>query len=169
MAEIRKRYRELALAYHPDRHQENASAQAKKFSVVVRAYEAILDSRAAAERNQTYGSCRACGKPAALIPRLDGVLVCQDCLLRPGGIGLLPPPVWVVLRCTFSIVCLVVAVVCTVLQFVTGSPAYGLAAVGGALAGLAVVVTLGFRFPVIPSRELDRIQGRRGRRSSRGA
>jgi hypothetical protein len=169
MAEIRKRYRELALAYHPDRHRQDAPAQAKKFSAVLRAYEAILDSRAAAERNQTYGSCRACGKPGALIPRLDGVLVCQNCLLRPGGIGLLPPPVWVVLRCTFSIICLIAAAVCTVRQFVTGSPAYGLAAVAGALAGLAVLAMWGFRFPIMSSRELDRAQGRRGRRSSPGA
>ncbi|MBN1347205.1 MAG: J domain-containing protein [Phycisphaerae bacterium] len=167
MAEIRKRYRQLALAYHPDRHGNNSELQTRKFAAVLSAYEGILKSRAAAERDQTYGACRACGVAGALVPRLDGKLVCRDCLLRPRGIALLPAPAWVVLRCTFSIGCLVGAVVCLVLHFTTGSLRYGLAAVAGALAGLGVVATLGFRFPIFSARELRKAQNPRTSRPAK--
>ncbi len=165
--DIRRRYRELALAYHPDRRGGNDRLQTQKFATVCAAYEAILQARQAAERNQTYGLCASCGALKALTPRLDGTRVCVDCLVRPRQVRLLPGPPLLLIRCTFSAICLVASAVCLVLQLSTGSVVYGLAACAIGVAGLIVVGLLGLLFPVTPAEELRRIQELRSGRSKR--
>jgi len=165
--DIRRRYRELALAYHPDRRGGNDRQQTQKFTTVCAAYEAILQARQAAERNQTYGLCASCGVLKALTPRLDGARVCVDCLVRPSRVRLLPGPPLLIIRCTFSAICLVASAVCLVLQITSGSVAYGLAACAIGVAGLIVVGLLGLLFPVTPAEELRRIQELRTGRPKR--
>lgn len=167
MEEIRRRYHELALAYHPDRRGSDDPQQAKKFAVVREAYEAILQAREADLQNQAYGHCRVCGELKILIPRLDGVMVCVNCIGRSRWVAFLPAPPMVIIKCTFSIACLGAAAVFLVMHFTTGSIPYGLAALGFGTAGLAVVATLGFLFPVTTSRELKRIQKRDGHLTKR--
>jgi len=42
--EIRKRYRELALEHHPDKHPENPSAAVERFQQIKEAYNAVKDT-----------------------------------------------------------------------------------------------------------------------------
>lgn len=153
---IRRRYRELALAYHPDRRGGDDVEQARKFSLVCAAYEAILEAREAEERNQTFGPCRECGLQRALVPRLDGVLVCADCLGRPAQVSLLPPPAWVVIKCTFSVLCLIGAITCFLLLLASRVILFGVLSLGLGLAGLAVLATLGFMIPIVRDHEIAR-------------
>jgi hypothetical protein len=163
MDQIRKRYRQLALAYHPDLHRGNDATQAKKFQIVCDAYEAILQMREAAEHDRAFGRCGVCGKAAALVPRLDGMMVCTACLVRPARRRLLPPPPLVILKCYFPIACLLSSVVLLVIQLVWEAPGYGLAACTIAFAGLIVVAVMGLLFPVQRADDLKKSQELRSR------
>ncbi len=159
--EIRRRYHELVLAYHPDRRGGNDPLQARKFATVRAAYEAILAARDAAIASQEYGRCQVCDLMGPLARCLDGRRICRSCLSRFGRLRLLPAPTLVILRCTFSVACLIAATACLALQFATGEAAYGLFAGGLGFSGLLVVALLGFLFPVTPAgqlRKLHRLQ-----------
>jgi hypothetical protein len=164
MDQIRKKFRQLALAYHPDRHRGDDPAQAKKFRLVCEAYEAILRMREAAEREQAFGPCGICGNIAALVPKLDGTMVCTPCLVRPARLRLLPPPPLVILKCYFPIACLLSSVVLLVMQLVWETPGYGLAACATSVAGLIVVAVMGLLFPVQRPDDLKKSQELRSRR-----
>jgi len=169
--QIRRRYRQLALAYHPDRRGGNDPRQARKFQIVLQAYEAILRIREASERDHTFGPCAACGLIAALVPRLDGTMVCTPCLIRPARMRMLPPPPLVILKCYFPILCMVAGAVLLVLYYASGKAWYGAAACGVAVVGFLVVAVVGFLVPVQPSEELRRLRSlrsRRRRQSERG-
>lgn len=167
MEQIRRRYRQLAFAYHPDRHADNHEQQTRKFMLVCEAYESILRMREAAERNRTYGPCGGCGAVRALTPRLDGKLVCPLCLLRPPGTRLLPPPPIAFLKCYTPIVCLLASAVLLVVHIRSGEIIHGLIACATALLGFVVVAVLGWLYPVKASerrpssRPFDRRSGRR--------
>ncbi len=158
--EIRRRYRQLALAYHPDRKSDDPE-RSQKFALVCEAYRAILKAREAAEQNLDYGTCPECGEPKALVPRIDGVMVCRKCLARPRQIRFLPPPVWTIIKCTFSIGCLLAATVALIVHFVRGEVAYAWVACGTGLVGLIATAALGFRFPVASPRDIRRNRDRR--------
>ncbi len=156
LEDIRRRYRELALAYHPDRRGGDDVMRGRQFSAVVSAYEAILQARQADERNQVYGSCQECGRQRALVPRLDGTFVCVDCINRIPQTSLLPPPAWVVAKCTFSAVCLVASIVCFVLFVSSGSTGCGLLSMALGIVGLAVLATMGFFMQIMPGRDITK-------------
>jgi hypothetical protein len=164
MDQIRRRYRQLAFAYHPDRNPHGDAAQAKKFMLVCEAYEAILKSREATERNQAYGSCALCGGVALLVPRLDGRMVCAPCLLRPASMRLLPPPPIVFVKCYFPILCLLTSTVLVILLGATERIAYGVLACGVALLGFVVVGVLGWLYPVKMTDPVPQPRGPRARR-----
>lgn len=156
MVEIRGRYRQLALAYHPDRRGGNDPRRAKQFTVVCEAYEAILQAREAAEKNQSFGICPGCGQTRSLSARLDGTPTCAACLVRPRWTRMLPAPPMVIVKCTFSIACLTASAACLVMGYRTGSWAYLAWSGGVAAAGLLVVALLGLLFPVMRSDDLRR-------------
>jgi hypothetical protein len=156
LEEIRKRYRQLALAYHPDRRGGNDPRQAKRFALVRAAYEAILQARQAAEESRSYGPCPMCGELKALVRQLDGTHVCGKCMARSRWTRLLPAPPFVIVKCTFSIGCLVASVVCLVQFIRTGGMPYGLAAIGIALAGFIVIGMMGLMYRIVPARDLRR-------------
>lgn len=164
MERIRRRYRQLALAYHPDRHGGDSSRQAKKFTLICEAYEAILRIRQAAENNRAFGPCGYCGLIAELMPKLDGTMVCPACLVRPSKVRLLPPPPIEILRCYFPIVCMATSAILMAIYATTWRTLHIVAAIITALVGLIVMIVLGLLYPIETPDDLRRAQELRSRR-----
>lgn len=136
--EIRRAFRRLAKAHHPD--LQRGWAGGDRFVRIVQAYRKLredLKLHAAADQARP---CPQCGQAAELLEGLDGRFACIDCLLDVTRRRfLLPLPIVTTVSHTVVIVLEGVSVGCFGLAWARGSPA--LAAVS-LIAGLAALALL---------------------------
>lgn len=133
--EIKRAYRRLAQQLHPDKKKGDPQAQLQ-FIEVSKAYRMLVNAARACRQGKPVGTCRDCGDFGEVSIGLDGHPRCGRCIFHPAGGHLLPLPVFVVVKCTITIVLLAVGVYLLVVGTANDSKAYGIAAACAGMLGL---------------------------------
>lgn len=133
--EIKRAYRRLAQQLHPDKKKGDPQAQLQ-FIEVSKAYRMLVNAARACRQGKPVGTCRDCGDFGEVSIGLDGHPRCGRCIFHPAGGRLLPLPVFVVVKCTITIVLLAVGVYLLVVATTNDSKAYGIAAACAGMLGL---------------------------------
>lgn len=139
--QIKRAYRRLAQQLHPDKRRDDPQAQAR-FIEISKAYRMLVNAARSAQQGRPVGTCWDCREFGEVSMGLDGHARCGRCIFHPAGGRLLPLPVWVIARCTATIILLAVGVYFLTLAVGTGQKDYGiLAAVAGFLGLLSLAYT----------------------------
>ncbi len=133
--QIKRAYRRLAQQLHPDKRAGDLTAQAR-FIEISQAYRSLVNAARALEQGKPVGSCWDCGQFGEVKIGLDGHARCGKCIFRPAGGRLLPLPVYVVVKCTITVVLLAIGVYLLLTAIRTGSRPYGIAAACAGMLGL---------------------------------
>ncbi|HPD31855.1 MAG TPA: J domain-containing protein [Phycisphaerae bacterium] len=133
--EIKRAYRRLAQRLHPDKKRGDLDAQSQ-FIEVSKAYRMLVSAARACRQGKPVGTCRDCGDFGEVSIGLDGHPRCGRCVFHPAGGRLLPLPVYVVVKCTVTIVLLAAGAYLLLLATATDSKAYGMAAACAGMLGL---------------------------------
>jgi hypothetical protein len=137
--EIKRAYRRLAYEYHPDHAGRDAGTQ-RKFVAITQAYRQVIQASRAVDQGRPIGTCWNCREFGAVIEGLDGHARCDDCALRSRYSGrLLPLPKIVMVRCTLTIILMLVS---AVLLLVAPHHHSTVSALLGVLFGVASLITL---------------------------
>jgi hypothetical protein len=160
--QIKHAYRLLANQVHPDKHDGDQQSQ-KRFIEVSQAYRTLVNAARAVEQGKSVGVCCDCREFGEVKVGLDGRSRCGRCIFRPIGGRLLPLPVYVVAKCTVTIVLLVVGGYLLLSALATQSTTTGIAAVVAGLLGMASLAYTSLSIVQCISPR-DRIRGRTGKR-----
>ncbi len=136
--DIKRAYRRLALEYHPDKRQGDEKAR-RHFVELSRAYQTLMRSTHRGTTNRETGICACCGQLAEVYRSPDGRVLCERCVLRPGGRRFLPLPPIVVVKCIVSAVLNLVAAGCLVAALLRHS---SILAAAACMAGLLALASL---------------------------
>ncbi|NLE59249.1 MAG: DnaJ domain-containing protein [Planctomycetes bacterium] len=160
--EIKRAYRRLAQRLHPDKKKGDPQAQSQ-FIEISKAYRMLVNAARASRQGKPVGTCRDCGEFGEVSIGLDGHPRCGRCIFHPAGGRLLPLPVFVVVKCTVTIVLLAAGVYLLVLATANDSKTYGIAAACAGMLGLiSLAVTCLSIVQCIHPR--DRVLGKSGKR-----
>jgi len=137
-AEIKRAFRRLAKAYHPD--LQRGHADAKRFIRIVEAYTRLRQELRLHTADDNARLCPECRQTAELLESPDGRIACVDCLL---GVTrrrlLLPFPMLRSVKHAAVIALEGVSIACLCLALARGSLTYGAVSLASGMAALATL------------------------------